>query len=424
MAQLLRRYTAEYVAQHRGQAAPQVQSTLAKLSLCRTAALGGRRYRCRTCASECTVYNSCGDRHCPQCAGARRADWLASTAELLLPDLDYFQVVFTIPEPLSALTLGNRRAVYDLLFEAAWQSLRTVIRDEQGFEAAAAMVLHTWNQKLEPHVHVHALVPGGGPSLRGERRWVASHRRDVPGAVAPYLVDADALRQRFRQEFLDGLRRLHGRGALKLDGDWHLLRDATAFHQWLKPLEEITWVTYIEPPPRRDASPDHVLKYLARYLTGGPISDRRLISEVDGNVTFWARTGRTPGGDRSDRQPCTLSGPEFVRRWSLHILPKGFVKTRRFGGYSNRQRQRYLAACEELLPCGRVPLGPASLQPELPSVANSPDSVESPKPDATANEPTCTQCDGSMCCIAERNRDGWFVILHSPDRPHWYLDGS
>ena len=119
VASVLRQYTASYVAQHRQQAAPQVQSTLAKLSLCRTAAMGGRRYRCGSCESECTVYNSCGDRHCPQCSGARRADWLASTAELLLPGIEYFQVVFTIPDTLSSLALGNRREIYDLLFQSA-----------------------------------------------------------------------------------------------------------------------------------------------------------------------------------------------------------------------------------------------------------------------------------------------------------------
>jgi hypothetical protein len=424
VATLLRRYTAEYVARHRSQAVPQVQSTLAKLSLCRTAALGGRRYRCGSCENECTVYNSCGDRHCPQCSGAKRADWLTSTAALLRPGLDYFQVVFTIPEQLSALTLGNRRAMYDLLFDAAWQSLRKVIGEEQGFEAAAAMVLHTWNQRLEPHVHVHAVVPGGGPSLRGERRWITSHRRDVPRAVAPYLVDADTLRQRFRQTFLDGLRRLHRRGSLKLERDWHLLRDATAFNNWLQPLEQVDWVTYIEPPPSRDASPEHVLKYLARYLTGGPISDRRLISDAGGEVTFWARAGRKAGGDRADRQPYTLPGPEFVRRWSLHILPKGFVKTRRFGGYSNRHRQRYLSTCEDLLPDRSLPPVPTGPDLDWPGLSASPDSGEAPEPDAEANEPTCTQCGGRMRCIADRNREGWFLVLNSRDRPHWYHDES
>jgi hypothetical protein len=427
VAGLLRQYVADYVAQHPGQAAPQVQSTLAKLSLCRTAALGGRRYRCGACESECTVYNSCGDRHCPQCSGAKRSDWLASTAGLLLPGIDYFQVVFTIPDKLSALTLGNRRALYDLLFAAAWQSLREVIDEEQGFEAAAAMVLHTWNQQLEPHVHVHAVVPGGGPSLRGARRWITSHRRDVPRSVAPYLVNADELRRRFRETFLTGLRRLHRQGALKLEGEWSFLHSTVEFEAWLQPMEQVNWVTYIQPPPGRDAAPEHVLKYLARYLTGGPISDRRLISNTQGDVTFWARTGSAPGGDRTDRQPCKLPGREFVRRWSLHILPKGFVKTRRFGGYSNRQSQRYRAASADLLPASGGQ--PATVEPgrklqDRAALRDAEPIKAEECPAAEPTEPSCPRCGERMQCRAARDRDGWFLVMHSLHRPRWYLDGS
>jgi len=420
VAGLLRQYTADYVARHRRQAAPQVQSTLAKLSLCRTAALGGRRYRCGSCHHECTVYNSCGDRHCPQCSGAKRADWLTSAAELLLPGIDYFQVVFTIPDKLSSLALGNRREVYDLLFHSAWRALREVIEEEQGFEASAAMVLHTWNQKLQPHAHVHAIVPGGGPSLTGERRWVPAQRRghrsrprrrSRPRHDRPYLVDADELRQRFRNVFLDGLRRLHRQGLLQLDGQYRRLRNTSAFEAWLKPLEHVAWVTYIEPPPSENAAPEHVLKYLARYLTGGPISDHRLISSEQGDVAFWARTGKTPGGEGAETQPYTLSGTEFVRRWSLHILPKGYVKTRRFGGYSNRHRKRSIAECRDLLRAEGVEPQDDSPQPCESTVSQ------------LADECRCPKCGQLMRCIATANRSSWSVVMSSPARPVWYDDG-
>jgi len=361
------------------------------------------------------VYNSCGDRHCPQCSGARRADWLSSTAALLLPGIKYFQVVFTIPDRLSSLALGNRRAIYDLLFHSAWESLRDVIAEEQGFEAAAAMVLHTWNQKLEPHAHVHALVPGGGPALHGERRWLTSRRPRVRRCDGQYLVNADALRQRFRETFLKGLKRLHRRGQLKLEGDWAPLRDGSAFEEWLKPLETITWVAYIQPPPSEQSSPQQVLKYLARYLTGGPISDRRLISQQDGAVTFRARTGRKTGGDPRDFEPVTLPGPEFVRRWSLHILPKGFVKTRRCGGYSNRHRRRYVSECQALLRAAGIQPAPAESLPE------SPDPAE--VSDADSSEPCCPTCGALMSCIAAQHRDNWFDIMTGPHRPGWYDDG-
>jgi hypothetical protein len=250
---LLRRYAPDFVTQFGRQAAPQVQSTLAKLSLCRTAALGGRCYRCDLCHTACVVHNSCGDRHCPMCAGARRADWLTSTSTLLLPQIDYFQVVFTIPDKLSSLALGNRRVIYDLLFQSAWQSLSTVVAREQGFEPAAVMVLHTWNQKLEPHAHVHALVPGGGPALQGPSRWGRGQRPNVPHCDGRYLVDAEVLKTAFRQTFLNGLRRLQRRGHLKLEGEWSSLRENATFDEWLKPLEQITWVAYIEPPPTAES---------------------------------------------------------------------------------------------------------------------------------------------------------------------------
>ena len=415
VSHLLRRYTPEFVRQHPGQAVPQVQSTLAKLGLCRTAALGGHSYHCDACHTGCVVYNSCGDRHCPQCAGARRADWLTSTTELLLPGVEYFQVVFTIPDQLSSLALGNRRALYDLLFQSAWQSLSSVIAREQGFEAAAVMVLHTWNQKLEPHAHVHALVPGGGPALQGPPRWVRSRRPNVPHCDGRYLVAAEELRTTFRRTFLRGLWRLWQRGELKLEGAWSAVREQSAFEAWLKPLEAITWVAYIEPPPTAQSTPGHVLKYLARYLTGGPISDRRLLADENGHVTFLARPGTTAGG-AGESEPQTLPGVEFVRRWALHILPRNYTKTRRFGGYSNRHRERYRAACDELLPAhGSVP--------EPPGTAPEPPAQPDPDAPSAAPQPCCPVCQGRLRHIGHAVRASWWRIMHGPWRPPWYTDG-
>jgi hypothetical protein len=325
---LLRQYTPEFVERFGGQAVPHVQSVLAKLALCRTAALGGHVYECPQCHARCPVYNSCLDRHCPLCRGGRRADWLDKTAELRLPGIDYFQVVFTLPDDLSALMLGHRRATYRLLFHAAWEALREVLRAELGCEPAALMVLHTWNQRLDHHPHVHAVVPGGGPSLDGQR-WVRSRHPTEPWREKPYLVDNRLLSARFRDKFLAGLTRLHRRGELKLEGEWSHLQEPAAFAAWLDSFRDGAWVVYVEPPPE-NARPEHVLKYLARYLTGGPISDRRLLAHEDGQVTFWARSPDKARGNPSE--PYTLSGVEFTRRWALHILPQGFVKSRCFGG--------------------------------------------------------------------------------------------
>ena len=409
-----------------------MQSTLAKLALCRTPALGAHRYHCAACQTTATVYNSCGDRHCPTCAGARRADWLDSAAQLLLGNVTYYQVVFTLPDTLSLLTLGNRKPLFDLLFHSAWQALRQVLVDEHQFEPAAALVLHTWNQQLTPHVHVHAVVPGGGPALTGKPRWITSRRRSGPRLPGAYLVDADTLRATFRETYLAGLQRLHRRGELRLTGDWAHLQDVAAFDAFLQPLREIDWVTFLQPPPVSDdgqpaSSPTHVLKYLARYLTGGPISDRRLLAHDNGKVTFLARTGKATGGSR-EQHPVTLSGIEFVRRWSQHILPKGCVKSRRYGGFSNRHRERYLADCRALLPPSPEPdtsAGDTSAESET-LIAGEPDTntADSPPMDAAGptdrRAPACPACGNRMQRLTAEPRPSWRDIMASPHRPPWY----
>jgi hypothetical protein len=399
---LLRQYTPDYLQLYGRQAVPQVQSVLAKLALCRTAALGGHTYECPQCQHRCQIYNSCIDRHCPLCSGGRRADWLAATSELLLPNIDYFQVVFTLPEDLWGLMLGNRRSTYRLLFHAAWDALREVVREELGCQPAALMVLHTWNQRLDHHPHLHALVPGGGPSQDGQK-WVRSAHRHHHGRDKPYLVDNRVLSACFRDKFLAGLTKLHRDGKLKLTDEWSHLQDPAAFRDWLQPSRDCDWVVFIEPPPTEDANPTQVLKYLARYLTGGPISDGRLIDHQDGKVTFWARGRDKQAGNQ--REPYTLPGAEFTRRWALHILPKGFVKSRCFGGFSCRHRKTYLGSCRQLLGVERT----------------APPSAE-PAATAEASEPTrrCPRCQTPMTRIPQDQRLSWREILNGPDCPWWY----
>ena len=170
-----------------------------RIGFCRTAPMKGRVYRCPSCDSTVSVYNSCTDRHCPQCRGASRADWVDQTAQLLREGTAYFQVVFTIPDKLSSLVLGNRRPLYKLLFRSAASALQRSIRDECGMQAASTMVLHTWNQRLGHHPHIHALVPGSGPSLDGTR-WVPCRMTQATRKkpATPFLVDNAALGRRFR----------------------------------------------------------------------------------------------------------------------------------------------------------------------------------------------------------------------------------
>jgi hypothetical protein len=325
-----------------------------------------------------------------------------------LPNVNYFQVVFTLPEPLSALMLGNRRVTYALLFRAAWEALSGVVREEAGFDPAAWLVLHTWNQRLEHHPHVHALVPGAGPSLTGDQ-WIASRHRHHRRRDRPYLVDNVLLSRRFRDRFVAGLDQLRRRGELQLEGEWSSLRDDAAFRAWLGNLAERDWVVFVQPPPSLSSRPGQVLKYLARYMTGGPIGDRRLISQDAGQVRFWARSKHKSSGP--SRHPYTLSGVEFVRRWSLHVLPKGLVKSRGYGGYSGRRCAKYLRLCRALL--GAV--GPSNEPPK---------SARDTAPDEAVDErwsrPTCPHCGIVLVYVEHGERPSWRVLFAGGTRPAGY----
>ncbi len=311
--------------------------------------------------------------------GARRADWVNQTAQLLRADTAYFQVVFTIPDKLSSLVLGNRRPLYRLLFRSAASALQRSIGKECGMQAAATMVLHTWNQRLGHHPHIHALVPGSGPSLDGSQ-WVPCRytqaTRKKP--AQPFLVDNKELGRRFRGSYVRGVRRLIRAGVLEID-------DLVQINAVLAEVQACDWVVYIQPPPTETSDPADVLKYLARYMTGGPISDRRLIEVKDGRVYFWARSH-----DKSGRQvPVSLPILEFIRCWTLHILPKGFTKARRYGGWSNTRQATYQQQCEQL-----QPLSPSS-------------SADLPDPLAPVPEPPSAETsDAVLKCPALPDRDG------------------
>jgi hypothetical protein len=393
----LKHYTEPFVKRHYPHLSCHVESTLLRIGFCRTPPMKGRVYQCPSCDSKVPLYNSCTDRHCPQCMGARRADWVDNTAQLLRGGTVYFQAVFTLPDKLSGVVLGNRRPLYRLLFRTAASALRRAIRDECGMQAASTMVLHTWNQRLGHHPHIHALVPGSGPSLDGTR-WVPCRytkaTRKKP--AKPFLVDNKALGRRFRDSYVRGLRRLLQAGQLEID-------DAAQLKTILAEVATRDWVVYIQPPPKDSSDPEDVLKYLARYMTGGPISDRRLIEVKDGRVFFWARSE-----DKSGRQ-VTVSLPtlEFIRRWTLHILPKGFTKARCYGGWSNTRREAYQQQCE------RLQATPAP--PEAP-VANSQQSTPQPPPDEIVK---CPKCQTEMVLESDTRRPPWRELFYGPDHPQW-----
>jgi hypothetical protein len=412
---LIKRFTPAFIAKHREHTSAQVESTLARLDFCRTAPMGGRTFTCKTCEAQVSMFNSCGDRHCPQCSGARRGDWLEKAAKLLLPDITYFQVVFTLPDKLSSLILGNRRSLYSVLMRAAADALEQVIASECGMQSAALIVLHTWNQRLGHHPHVHALVPGSGPSLDG-KRWI-KHRvtkRTRSKPARPFLVDNKRLSAAFQELFLRKLNSLHRRGKLALGGSVSELSQPAAWAAFLDNLTSQDWCVFIEPPPTSESTPDQVLKYLARYMTGGPISNGRLVSCDNGIVTFKARAG---GRNRPKRQvDVKQTGVEFVRNWTIHILPKGFTKSRCYGGFSSRNRTAFIALCQQLKPPSLQP------QPPLQPTAADPLAVE---PDEILCPicPSCQQRDGRqqrMQLTGDTFRRSWRDLFYGPDHPQWF----
>ena len=381
--------------------AHQVQSVLAKVELCRTKALGGHVYRCLGCRYELPVYNSCRDRHCPQCSGGQRAKWLDKLSEILLPQVNYFQIVFTLPSQLTSFTLGNRRPLLDLLLRAAWQGLDSLLRETVGVAPAATLVLHTWNQELDVHPHVHALVPGSFPSLNGQQ-WITPKHPQHKRRRQAYLCNVVDLSQRFRQKFVKGLRLLHKQGKLNFEQESSAEREA--FEAWLAELEAMDWNVYIQGPPRQGADPSQVAKYLARYMTGGPISDSRLISYDGEHVWFQARSRDKQNKSR----PFRLGSRQFVQRWAQHILPKGFTKSRSYGGYHNTKRAEYLALCHKLLPAT------ATVQPP----------VATPRPPvettAVQSARKCPHCQAELTSSGQPSRFSWREVLEGPYRPHWY----
>lgn len=388
-----------------------VQRTLAKISLCRTSVLGGRWYSCDDCGEITKFYNSCGDRHCPGCSGAKRADFNDRASKLIMPGVDHFQVIFTVPAIVSTIALGNRTEIADLLFKSAWRALEKTISTEQGYDPAALMVLHTWNQKLDAHWHVHALVPGAGPAIEGE--GIKESRFPRGDNSRSYLVDAINLRGGFRQAFLRGLKSLYRRGKLSFGGSVEYLREQAAWEELMAELEQIEWVSHIEPPPSELSQADHVVSYMTRYLTGGPISDYRILSADDNEVTFLAREGRRTGGTR-EQVPVTLSTGEFVRRWCMHIQPHQLTKTRCFGGWANSKREGYQLRIDAAL----------AIRAVSDPLATEPSAVSADLGAKIKKQDLCCESCGSesLTLVNQCCKPSWSELLRldSECSPWWY----
>jgi hypothetical protein len=334
---------------------------LRAIARCRTAALGGHFDECTRCGHRTAIsYNSCRDRHCPKCQTAARDRWIEARRKELLPS-PYVHVVFTLPRHLAPLVLQNKKVIYDLLFRTSAETLLEVARDPKhlGAEIGFFSVLHTWSQKLEIHPHVHCVVPSGGLSL-DHTRWVRSRER--------YFLPKAVLRKVFRGKFVAALEQAFRDGLLNFHGDLALLAQPKTFATWLRPLFRQDWVVYLKRP---FGGPEYVLQYLGRYTHRVAISNHRLVSFADGQVTFRWRDS----AHNNEQKLMSLSLDEFLRRFLLHILPQGFVRIRHFGFLANRRRATLLPLCFHHL--GSAPEPQA--EQHVSSTKDSPDLWRCPK---------------------------------------------
>lgn len=311
------------------------RKVLHAIERCRTAALGGHRDRCLRCGYRAISYNSCRNRHCPKCQTGARNRWLAERSKELLP-VRYVHAVFTLPHQLAPLAYQNKRLVYRLLFRASAAALLEVAADPRhlGAEIGFLSVLHTWGQNLQHHPHIHCVIPSGGLS--------ADHTRWIQPRYS-FFLPIKVLSRVFRGKFVAGLQRAFRQGKLGFYGDQKALQDPKLFRALVRSLFRQDWIVYAKPP---FGGPEYVLHYLARYTHRVAISNHRLVAFQDGQVTV--RWKDYAHGNK--KRKMTLTADEFLRRFLLHVLPKGFVRIRSFGFLANRRRATLLPICRQLLP--------------------------------------------------------------------------
>jgi hypothetical protein len=309
---------------------------MSAIERCRSAALGGHVLCCEGCAEMQIAYNSCRNRHCPKCQGTAARRWLENRQADLLP-VDYYHVVFTLPAAISDIAYQNKAVIYDLLFRAAAETLLSIAADPKrlGARLGITAVLHTWGSALTHHPHLHCIVPGGGLSLDGER-WVACK----PGFFLPVRV----LSRLFRRLFLEKLSTAYHAGKLQFFGKHQHLAETSDFARYLAPLRNIDWVVYAKRP---FAGPEAVLAYLSRYTHRVAISNSRLLMCDERGVTFRWKDYRTK--ERVRCKTMTLATDEFMRRFLIHVLPRGFHRIRHYGLFANHVRVKQVQRLRQLL---------------------------------------------------------------------------
>lgn len=372
VADIFRDHGATWRAANRGHVSLAQLKVMSAIESCRTAALGGHVARCEDCQHTTIAYNSCRNRHCPKCQGAAARTWMEEREAELLP-VPYFHIVFTLPAAIGDIAYQNKAAIYDLLFKASAETMLTIAADPKhlGARIAITAVLHTWGSAMTHHPHVHMIVPGGGIALDGSK-WIATK----PNFFLPVLV----LSRLFRRLMLEKLAAAHKAGKLTFFGEHAHLADEKAFAAFLALLKRTRWFVYSKRP---FAGPKAVLAYLARYIHRVAISNSRLIAADAESVTFKVKDYRVQGPCRYTTM--TLGTHEFIRRFLIHVLPKGFHRIRHYGLLAGGARQQRLARARELL--------------DAASIATDPEEDDADDAPQSALAAPCPCCGGRMILI-------------------------
>jgi len=366
---------------HAGHVSLDQLKVMSAIERCRTAALGGHVAACEECAYTTIAYNSCRNRHCPKCQGAAAKEWLADREADLLP-VPYYHLVFTLPAAIADIAYQNKAVLYDLLFKVSAETMLTIADDPKhlGARIGITSVLHTWGSALTHHPHVHMIVPGGGISPDGQR-WVSCR----PGFFLPVRV----LSRLFRRLFLKALSAAHAAYRLSFFGDQAHLADAQSFAAVLAPLGKAEWVVYAKRP---FGGPEAVLAYLSRYTHRVAIANSRLIACDERGVTFKWKDYRIAGRDRYKQM--TLVTFEFIRRFLIHVLPKGSHRIRHYGLFAKSACADNIARARELLAAAKPEGKPAAVDP---------------------GKPACPCCGGRMIIIEVFERGA--TPRHQPTTP-------
>tara|TARA_R100000935_G_C2832765_1_gene166150 strand:- start:351 stop:1559 length:1209 start_codon:yes stop_codon:yes gene_type:complete len=336
VADIFRAHGPAWRAMNAGHVSLTQLKVMSAIERCRTAALGGHVARCADCAHEHIAYNSCRNRHCPKCQAGAAKTWLAAREAELLP-VRYFHLVFTLPKQIANIASQNKREIYNLLMRASADTVVKIAADPKhlGARVGITSVLHTWGSAMTHHPHVHMIVPGGGLSVDGTS-WIACRKN--------FFLSVRVLSRLYRRLILEGVAKLHKAGNLQFFGEHTGLADKAAFDDFLKPLRKIDWVVYAKEP---FAGPKAVLAYLSRYTHRVAISNSRLIRFDEHSVTFRVKDYRRNGAGRHTTM--TLATSEFIRRFLIHVLPKGQHRIRHYGFFGNGNRAGNIARIRKLL---------------------------------------------------------------------------